>query len=287
MSMKAPLAASDAHSPSVLWKAFDVLDAFDQGQRILTLSEVARRSDLPKSTVHRILGMLLEVQAVERSGHGYKIGLRIFSMGALSVDARLRERSLPHLERLRRITRHTVHIATLQGSEVVYLDKLPSSLSPNTPALVGGRLPAHRTGVGKALLAFTGDAARMMPEPSRSVGGGAFRADDLGRRLETVRRTGIAGDREEAAPGLACVAAPIMSGGRALAAVSVAFAASDGSGEVFLNPLRETVAALSRLVATCLANLARGASPSGPLSSCHSPQAALKFSYHSDSVTRD
>ncbi|GAA3233386.1 IclR family transcriptional regulator [Dactylosporangium siamense] len=226
--------STDGAAPSVLWKAFDVLAAFNQGHRILTLSDIARRSGLPKSTVHRLLGMLLDVGAVERVGTGYKIGLRMFTMGALSLDVRLRETALPYLERLRRVTGQTVHLAMLHGADVIYLEKLTSPQSPNTPALIGGRLPAGRTGVGKAMLAF-GD--RLSTELATE-------------HLQEVRRRGVATDREEAAPGLACVAVPVLNNGRAVAAVSVAFAAANGSGDLFVNPLRETVTGLSRVMAT-------------------------------------
>lgn len=238
-----------ATASSVLWKAFNVLDSFSHGHRVMTLSEIARQSGLPKSTTHRILMMLIEVQAVERVEHGYKIGLRMFTRGALCADASLRDVALPHLERLRRLTRQTVHLAVLQDADVVYLEKLPSLVSPRTPALVGGRLKAHLTGVGKVLLAFS-DLPVPANIPLTSQTPSAFGAPKpLRHYLETVQRTGIAGDREQAARGLACVAAPVMVGGRAIAAISVAFAAKDGNGEVFVNPLRETAAGLARAVA--------------------------------------
>lgn len=245
--------SSAAASPSVLWKAFDVLETFNQSRRVLTLSEISRRSGLPKSTAHRILTMLLEVKAVERSGQGYRIGLRMFSMGTCSAEVRLRDAALPHLERLRRVTRQTVHLAVLEDTDVVYLEKLPSNLSPATPAVVGGRLPAASTGVGKALLAF-GDCPPAGLHPSTSTSTTSIRAalsrpTPLPDYLEGVRRNGIAGDREEAARGLACVAAPIMIGQRAVAAISVGFDANAGTGELFVNSIRETSTAVSRVLA--------------------------------------
>lgn len=234
--MKVAFMTTLDNAPSVLWKAFDVLDAFSHGRRVLTLSEISRRSGLPKSTVHRILLMLLKVQAVEQVDGGYTVGLRMFTVGSMSAEVRLRELSLPHLERLRRVTRQTVHLAVIRDGDAIYLEKLPSLVSPHTPALVGGRLPAHRTGVGKALLAFNEDQHRVGPS--------------LALRLESVRRDGFASDREESARGLACVAVPILVGERAPAAISVAFAANDGDGQIFLNALRETACALSRVVAS-------------------------------------
>ncbi|XVV15124.1 IclR family transcriptional regulator [Actinoplanes sp. CA-131856] len=200
----------------------------------MTLSEITRRSGLPKSTTHRILTMLVELDAVEREGDFYWVGLRMFTMGALSVDASVRDVALPHLERLRRLTRQTVHLAVLHDDEVVYLEKLPSLASPNTPALVGGRLPAQRTGVGKALLAF----GRSSPPTDPA----------LAARLHAVRRSGVAYDHQEAASGLSCVAVPVLDADRAIAAVSVAFHSADGSGDRFVGALQETAIALSRSI---------------------------------------
>ncbi|WP_409463633.1 IclR family transcriptional regulator [Amycolatopsis sp. GA6-003] len=225
--------------PSVLWKAFDVLGAFNHDRRVQTLSEIARRAGLPKSTTHRILLMLQEVRAVERVEGGYAIGLRMFSVASTSVDSRLRELALPHLERLRRLTRQTVHLAVLRDGDAVYLEKLPSPVAPATPALIGGRLPAARTGVGKALLAFTAEPSPSEPERRLVTGG----------QRAAIRRAGYATDREEAARGLACVAAPVLVANRAVAAISVAFAAQHGDGSAFVNPVRETAVAVARTVA--------------------------------------
>lgn len=234
---------------SVLWKAFAVIDAFDQNHRVMSFSDIARRSGLSKSTTHRVLAMLQEVQAIEPAGKGYKIGLRMLSAGALSVDARQHDIVFPHLERLRLITKQTVHMAVLDNSEVVYIEKLPSAQSPDTPALVGGRMPAMRTGVGKALLAFGGSGARLSPRPSVPSRAGCTSRVLTPDRLADIRCSGIARDREEASPGLACTAVPVLVADQAIAAISVAFPASDGSGERFVNPLRETATALGRALA--------------------------------------
>jgi DNA-binding IclR family transcriptional regulator len=232
-----------ATSPSVLWKAFDVLGAFTHDDRTLTLTEISRRSDLPKSTTHRILAMLIELGALEHTDEGYAIGLRIFTIGSVSRDRRIRDVALPYLERLRRQTRQTVHLAVLDEGHAVYLEKLPTLASPRTPALVGGRLPAHLTGVGKALLAFSGADA----QPSAPQLGLGF--DGLSHELARVRSAGVAEDHEQAARGLACMAAPIMVSERAVAALSVAYASADGNGKRFETPVRETAVAIGRALA--------------------------------------
>ncbi|WNM34755.1 IclR family transcriptional regulator [Streptomyces sp. Li-HN-5-11] len=236
-------------APSILWKAFDVLGTFSHRHRVLTLAQIARHTGLPKSTVHRVLAMLTETGAVEQTEAGYRVGLRMFALGALPPEAALREAALVHLEKLHRYTSQTLHLAVLRGGDVVYLEKLPSRYGVPSPALVGDRLPAYCTAVGKVLLAHCGDAVTAAaltgpwrPRTAKSLAS----AEQVLRQLESVRADGLAVDREEAAEGLACVAVPVLVRGRAVAAVSVAFPASAGSGQVLVSPLRQAAAAIAR-----------------------------------------
>jgi DNA-binding IclR family transcriptional regulator len=235
-------------APSVLWKAFDVLGAFSHRDRVLSLAEIARRSGLPKSTAHRVLAMLLETGAVEQAMSGYRLGLRMFSLGALPPEAELREAAMVHLEWLHRVTGQTLHLAVLRGGDVVYLEKLLSRQRVDTPAAIGDLLPATCTAVGKALLAFSGEQAEASilarPLPRRTTKSVAS-ADTLRRQLAVIRAHGYATDREESTDGLACAAVPVIAGGRAVVAISVAFPASEGTGSVFVGPLRQAAAAIA------------------------------------------
>ncbi|OPC77234.1 IclR family transcriptional regulator [Embleya scabrispora] len=245
------LGGGDTLAPSVLWKAFRVLGVFSHSRRVLTLAQIVRRSGLPKSTAHRVLAMLLEVGAIEQHSDGYRMGLRMFSLGTLPPEVALRDAALVHLEELHRVTGQTLHLAILRDADAVYLEKLRGRRYDRSPALVGGRLPARCTAIGKAMLAFSTDrtiaevsAAPPAPRTARSL----TSVPALRRELAAVRVDGYAVDREEAVDGLACVAVPILVAGRAVAAVSVAFAAAAGSGTVLVNPLRHTAAAISRSI---------------------------------------
>jgi DNA-binding IclR family transcriptional regulator len=238
-----------ASAPSVLWKAFDVLGAFSHRHRVLTLAQIVRHTGLPKSTVHRVLAMLAEVGAVEQADGGYRIGLRMFTLGALPPEAALREAALVHLEELHRYTGQTLHFAVLRGAEVTYLEKLPGRKGVPTPAIIGDRLPAHCTAVGKALLTFSADetvAAALAGPLPRRTGKSLVTAERVRSQLDAIRVSGFALDREESADGLACVAVPVLVRDQAVAAVSVAFPASAGSGQILVNPLRQAAAAISR-----------------------------------------
>ncbi|MDK0524225.1 IclR family transcriptional regulator [Streptomyces sp. ML-6] len=236
-------------APSVLWKAFRVLGAFSHSRRVLTLAQIMRRSELPKSTTHRVLAMLLEVGAVEQHNGGYRVGLRMFTLGALPPEVALRDAAMVHLQELHRVTGQTLHLAILRDGEAVYLEKLRSRKYDPSPAVVGGRLPAHCTAIGKAMLAFSQERvvadALAGPLPRRTAHS-LVSAEGVRRQLAAIRTDGFAVDREEAVEGLACVAVPILAQHRAVAAVSVGFAASAGSGHVLVSSLRQAAGAISR-----------------------------------------
>ncbi|AVV44206.1 IclR family transcriptional regulator [Streptomyces sp. ID05-04B] len=233
---------------SVMQKAFDLLEAFRYG-RVLTLSEVARRADLPKSTAYRILGMLVRVGAVEHEGTGYRVALRMMALGAASPEGAVRHTALPYLLDLHRAVGHTIHLCVLRGPDVVYVEKLHTPRSRLFPTEVGMALPAHCTSVGKVLLAYSD------PDMTAAAGAGRLRAltersvldpELLRRELRRVRQRGVATDVEEAVPGRSCVAMPIVVGGTAVAAVSIGFPAAQGSSELFVPPLRRTVSSIVR-----------------------------------------
>jgi DNA-binding IclR family transcriptional regulator len=192
------------------------------------VSELARRAQLSKSTAHRVLGMLERNGVVERCGNGYRLGERLHRLGqaVYGPDAeKVRDVLLPFLADLYELTRETVHLAVLQDTHVVYLAKLYGHRPASVPSRIGGRLPAHATAVGKALLAYDFDAAEQaMRQPLwRFTDRTITDPDALSSELDRIRRTGVAFDDEEYQPGLACVAVPVLNrGGRAMAALSVA-----------------------------------------------------------------
>jgi DNA-binding IclR family transcriptional regulator len=210
-------------SRSLLGRVALILDAFDWQHPVLSLGDLTHITGLPKSTVHRLCDQLVQVGWLERSYSGYRIGMRMFEVGGL-VERRNRVRDCAaiHLHQLAVQTMSVVHLGVLDRGEVLCLSKVVAD-EFEIPTHEGGRLPAHCTGLGKALLAFAEDE-----EVEHAVARGLERLTEntivdeerLYAELEAVRRRGFALDREEAGLGHACVAAPIRGSGRAIAAVS-------------------------------------------------------------------
>jgi IclR family acetate operon transcriptional repressor len=207
-------------------RAFTLLTAFRSGEGELSLAELCRRTGIAKPTAHRLLGELAGWGVVERTERGVRLGLRLFELGQLVPQQRdLLEVAAPFLADLFEATHETVHLAVPDGTDVVYVQKLAASGSPDIPSRLGGRMPAYCTGVGKALLAFGPPdrlaatlAAGLPRRTPRTVVAPGLLCSELG----TIRHSGIAEEHEESAPGIACVAAPVLGpDGLAVAALSI------------------------------------------------------------------
>ncbi|MER6255940.1 IclR family transcriptional regulator [Streptomyces sp. NPDC001584] len=233
---------------SLLEKAARVLGAFEGPQPRLSLTEVVRRSGIPRSSAHRILDQLVRLRWLDREGRDYRMGMRMLELGALaSHHNRLRRAALPLLHALHEQTGQLVHLSVLDGAEVVCLERIGGSEATTVPSRVGGRMPAYSTAAGKAILAF-GDpgavdhvlAQGLRPRTARTL----IRPLALRAELAAVRERGVAHDREESFRGICCVAAPLRGAGRAVAAVSV----SSCRGERELARLGPAVLACARAV---------------------------------------
>ena len=219
--------ASDERLNSVLGKCFAMLEAINtSATSSLTLAELSRASGVPKASAHRLVTKLVDSGLLDKVGERYAAGIRLFEFAHNSPHLRrLREAALPHLADLHAMTREIVHFAIPVGNEVLYLEKLAGSRSPNLPSSVGHRMPSHCTGLGKAMLAFsTVDRLRdvfsepLTPRTKHTI----VVPTVLARELSEVRSKHVAYERDEAVLGMSCVAAPVLDpDDRAIAAISI------------------------------------------------------------------
>ena len=214
-----------AETPSaVIDRISLVLDAFE-GPGRLTLAQIVRRTGLPRSSAHRMLERLVQLRWLRRSGRDYELGMRLVELGSLAVHQdRLVRAAAPLLGELHRATGLVVHLAVLDGPDVVYLDKIGDRALGAIPTRVGGRQPAHCTAVGKAILAYCDQDADQNNDVDLRVRKTKYSistSSQLAAELAKVRAHGVAYEREESMLGFGCVAAPIGDPGEAVAAVSV------------------------------------------------------------------
>jgi DNA-binding IclR family transcriptional regulator len=239
-----------------------ILGSFGPEDQALPLSELVRRTGLPKSTVHRMLAELVEHRLLERDTTGrYRLGGQLFELGMrASVERRLLEVAVPFLQDLYERTHETVHLGLLEGTEVVYVSKIGGHRQAQAPSRVGGRMPLHCTAIGKALLAHAGEG--LLHEVveqglERRTAHTITAAGLLERQLATVVETGVAYEHEESAVGLVCIAAPVLApDDRPIAAVSVTGPSTRFRPERHVAPVR---AAASGIAATLARRWALGA----------------------------
>ena len=212
-----------------------------------------------RSTAHRLLAELVTWGGVERTAGGYRLSLTLFVLGQRVQRQRsLREAALPYLEDLYEATHENVHLAVLDGTDTLFLEKVSGRRSTPIVSRVGGRLPAHCTATGKLFLAFG------PPEPLReSVRAGLARLTshtiitpgmlraDLARTLD--RGYGL--NHEESEVGVSAVAAPVFDHRRrVIAAVSITGSAYRLDLEKLAPAVRTAALSLSRELARDSAN---------------------------------
>ncbi len=187
------------------------------------ITEVARRVDLPVSTVARLLSTLEQLDAVARDdGVTYRIGPTVTGLAA-GTDSTLIGRARPFLTELAQRVGETAGLSVLDGDEIVYLDHVAVDNDVQVRDWTGARLPLHVVSSGLVLL-----AAQRPAVVNRYAGRQLERLTDktttsraaLIRRLAAVREAGFVWTAEEFHLGITSIAAPVTNrDGRVVAAV--------------------------------------------------------------------
>lgn len=187
--------ADSAEALGVLDRMTSILEAFDDDDRGLGLSELAVRAGLPKSTVSRLVATLVRQRYLERDGKRIHLGLRLFELGQLAEQPReLRIAALPVMADLRNRTRHNAHLAIRDGDDLVCLAAMRGQGSPPLAPRTGGRLTMDATALGDAMLgrSSTADGGRESSDGVRTIAT-AIR-DSTGRVVAAIAVSGWADD---------------------------------------------------------------------------------------------
>jgi IclR family KDG regulon transcriptional repressor len=205
-----------AESTRTVERALDILLCFSRNEPVLTLTQIAERVELHKSTVHRLLATLENKRFVQRDeGNGsYRLGIRMIELCFSALKkSNLIEQALPYMHRLSAEHRETVDLAILEGADVVYLQVIESPLRMKIAAAPGEHLPAFCTATGKAFLAYLSEA-----EVKRIFKQGVQKYTEhtnlsfsaLTEDLRVTRERGYAISAEEYEDSINSVAAPIL-----------------------------------------------------------------------------
>ena len=239
---------------SVASRLLNMLSAFDEQHRSLTLSQLAARAGLPLATAHRLTAELVAASALQRGPDGrYEVGRLIWSAGLLApVEGRLRQVAEPFLHDVYAATLATVHLAVRDGAEVLYLERMMGRASVTIVSSVGSRLPMHCTGVGKVLLAHAPRDVqeRVFAKLTRITPYTVVAPAVLAKQLERVRREGNATTIEEMSLGACSLAVPVVrhSDDTVVAAIAVVVPSLKRDRQRLLGALQVAARGIGRLL---------------------------------------
>ena len=210
-------------------RALSIIETLAEDDEGYRLSDLAIRTGLSTSTVHRLLATLENRRFVQfdRSQSKWHVGARCFTVGATFARRRnFAAQAIPYLRKLRDLTRETANLAVVDDEFIVVLTRMESREIMRSLTKLGGRVAMVASGVGKAVLATYSDddvsAIIHHHGMPRLTEKSIVRPGELFKELEKIRRRGYAVDDEEACMGLRCVAAVVYNDcAEPLAAISV------------------------------------------------------------------
>jgi len=211
-------------------RALILMRAFISNEPPLSLMEISKATQLDPSTAFRMLVTLQAQGFVEQEPltGKYRPGVTCLELGSrFLLNNDIRHKAVGVMEGLRDKFGETIHLTVLDGTEVVYLEKL-AGLHPIgiMSSRVGNRSPAHCTGVGKVLLAYLSDEELRARYPNerlaRFTDETIVHMSTLRAELARVREQGFAIDQQEHEADVMCVAVPIFDHKGIAAAVSLA-----------------------------------------------------------------
>lgn len=212
----------------VVRMAFQVLEHVAEHQPV-GVTELARKLDLPKSTVQRALGTLHDLGWIEQEADGSRRWVQTTKLLVLSSRGgglTLRERAMPVMRFLSERTNENVHLSVRSGTGVVIIEKLDSGSAVRLFDPLGVVAPIHASSTGKAILAWSDpeEIEERLAQPLESFTKRTIADPDaLRRELTCIRRQGYAVNRGEWRDEVRGVAAPILDdNGRPLGAISLA-----------------------------------------------------------------
>lgn len=210
-----------------LERGLSVIRAFGPESPQLTLSDVARATGLTRAAARRFLLTLVDLGYIRTDGKLFELTPRVLDLGyAYLSSISLPAVAEPHLEWLVHETGESSSMSVLDGQDIVYVARVPTSRIMTVAINVGTRFPAYATSMGRVLLAGLDEEelaaylshvhlARLTERTVPSV-------DELRSRLEEVRQQGYALVDQELEPGLRSLAVPVHDKrSRVVAAVNI------------------------------------------------------------------
>lgn len=244
-----------------LERGLGIIRTFGPDASEQTVSDIATKTGLTRATTRRFLITLVELGYVQTDGRMFSLTPRILQLGyAFLSGLGFSDVALPHLERLVAAVEESSEASVLDGEDVVYVVRVPSTTIMTISMNVGARMPAHATSMGKVLLAGLSDeelerylaTAGLQRALPRTI----IDADVLREEVLTVRRQGYATADQELEEGLVAIAVPIHDRtGRVKAAINLSTHVGRRTVESLREDLLEPLQSTARQIEADLAGV--------------------------------
>jgi IclR family pca regulon transcriptional regulator len=254
-------AASDQYVQS-LARGLAVIRSFDSDHPLMTLTEVAARTDLTRATARRFLRTLVELGYVRTDGKAFALTAKVLQLGyAYLSGLSLPQIAQPYLEELSLKLGESTSAAVLEGTDIAYVARVATRRIMTVGITVGTRFPAYATSMGRVLLAALPPAqlehylaaTELRPLTPRAIG----TRPELLAELDRVRAQGWCLLDQELELGLMSLAAPVHDGpDKVVAAINVSLQAQSVAARpdpaAYLDSVREAAVATAKLISADL-----------------------------------
>ncbi|HKE31642.1 MAG TPA: IclR family transcriptional regulator [Candidatus Angelobacter sp.] len=230
-----------------------ILETLDSSRRGLNISEMSRKLELPKSSVHVLMATLEQLGYIQKDNgsNNYFLGLKTYAFGrGMMNNLSLAEIALPHMRALVNELKLTSHLAVLDKDQGVFIQKVESPSLICFDTYVGRRMDLHCTGVGKVILAYESEDVlkRFFSKKSyiRYTNKTITSPRRLRQEINKVRQSGFAIDDEEEELEVRCVAVPVFNQAAKFAA---ALSVTGTLGQIPLPTIQSAADALKKAAA--------------------------------------
>jgi IclR family pca regulon transcriptional regulator len=244
-----------------LERGLAVLNSFSRERRTQTLSEVAELTGLTRATARRVLLTFAELGYVHQNGRSFSLTPKVLDLGYSYLSSlQIVELAQPPMERLVEEVRESSSMSVLDGSEIVYVARVPTKRIMTISLALGSRLPAYPTSMGRVLLAGLSDQeideyltkTHLEQLTPHTITDPVV----LRKVIELVRTDGYIEVDQELEEGVRSIAAPITNGrGKVLAAMNISAHASRVSVETMLEEFRPRLLATARTISESAGSL--------------------------------
>lgn len=202
-----------------LARGLRTLESFTQNTQRLSLSEIQKATDTPKSTAFRLLRTLTELNYLKCDSETkkYYLGPRVLSLGfSVLQSMETREIARPYMQRLSRACNKSVNLLMLDGHRMIFIERIRVPSLRDVNISIGSSIPVYNTAAGRTVLAYLAEEKfkeiiqdlKKDSEALRHIGKNPKRLTQL---LDGVRRDGFAINDEESGKGIRAIAVPIFS----------------------------------------------------------------------------